>query len=238
MSFSVYVALVRTPALYLGKTMDEQPTQAPVVVDTSSVEYGVRQAAELVKTQPLSVLTPVIHEVALRFAREQDENNGLVPIDILVDKMRVASVYTAIEVLPVFEGRCYLKMRESGDQGWSGLYHIPGKILRRQQTFDSVLGEIATECFGVDQKLLFDRTRLSLLDLRLRTEHGRGNVDCFSVLYRYELSDHEEECLSGTWQGYTKEELPNAKAIDHHIVQLTQALSRTFDGTIARDDIG
>src|SRR5690606_21854248 len=85
----------------------------------------------------LKELAPLFGRLAERVHEHRQNNRGFAPPEIYASLVGLGGSYLCIEVIPrlidsedVIQGYL-LKMRETGDQGWQGQYHIPGTSIRQ-----------------------------------------------------------------------------------------------------------
>jgi hypothetical protein len=116
--------------------------------------------ADYLRQANLTDLSEEFSILAEKLWEERRYNKGLIPYEVFNQSIGMGGSYTTIIAIPrvVNESGKVLgyahKLREVGDDGWSGYYHQPGTLMRTTQPdpFGEALQRLTQEFFGGNEQ--------------------------------------------------------------------------------------
>ncbi len=158
-----------------------------------------------------------LKKIARTLNKERRAHNDNIPKEIFPIAVDMAGSYPCIEI--VIRVRTQrktlgyaLKLREKGDHGWKGLYHIIGTIVRKHDTPERIFLRLEKE-LGIPG--VISNKRLSFLTHSLRYENER-NATGMATIYILDISANEAKKLKEDWRVFKKSEIQKEKIIDFH----------------------
>ena len=189
---------------------------------SATEKADLRTFEYLAENLPLEKLSRGLARIAERLNAHRKASGGFTPRPLFLPCLAIGGVYACKEfILAVGDshGNIHgyaLKLRDPLDQGWHGLYHIPGSITRRTDTltkpaFDRLLAEV-TDDLGMAK---FFRDSMKLVDEGHYDVTERDTVAQTSI-YFLNIGNFDVKSLKGTWRVFAPTELDSPKIVDLH----------------------
>lgn len=161
----------------------------------------------------ISSLLPVFQMLARKVTLYRVQHNGCVPISIYPLCTQIGGAYPCVELLVTDKSgkRFALKKRDVADQGWQGLYHIPGTVIHIDDSWYMVLKRLATEMYG-HHRARFTSLILTPIGTTIYFERERSS-NCMTSVFSTRAVDSLDE-LDGEWKW--SDELKEEQIVDHH----------------------
>jgi len=174
---------------------------------------GAKEMIDSMSGMTLQELAPIFNHLAHRVYQHRRGNKGYVPLEIFASCIGIGGVYSCVEIVVETEGEngkgYLLKRREKEEeQGWEGLYQIPGVAARITDNPAEIFARLASEIFG--QKREMD---LQYLGCEIHDEPKRLATS-WTLIYLLKIGWPEIEKLSGSWKFFADADDP--LIIGHH----------------------
>lgn len=137
----------------------------------------IKELLRSLSEMPLDDLAPIMELIAKKIELNRSANKGTVPLSIFPYCLSIGGVYPCVEIVPCVGKAFALKKRNAstGEQGWDGLYHVPGVCARITDTPETIINRIITEMFGVETSAV-PASSLTLIGVEMHHEPERGAV--------------------------------------------------------------
>ncbi|MDO8594548.1 MAG: hypothetical protein Q7R93_03465 [bacterium] len=183
---------------------------------------SVSVSSELLKwvqAAELKALGPLFHMLAQKVFMHRKANGGLVPPEIFPSCVGIGGVYPCVEVAIRVLGHgnntvgYVLKKRGNAEQGWNGLYGIPGVSGLTIDSPSKMFSRLGTKIWGEKTDLF---RRLAFVGVEMHDEPERDGVTCWTMMYCMNIALSEQKELSGQWKLFLGVHLDDPSIVPHH----------------------
>lgn len=182
-------------------------------------------ALEKIKKASLDDLAFLFKILADKTVVHRKKNDGAVPYTIFPHCITIGGSYPTVEIIVRVhkKDKTYiaLRKREKGEQGYEGVYHIPGSIIRLGDKNLSIsikrtLREIFKDLKDIkwQKRLIPINNNFSLL---FSTIDKKREATYFSILFQIDIDEKEMKEFRGEWKLFEPQSLKGAPIFKNHI---------------------
>jgi hypothetical protein len=178
----------------------------------NQIKMNIKDIIEWMTIQPITAMVSVFESLAKKTNSYRLQHEGCVPKEIFPLCLAIGGSYPCVEIIVKIDERIAFKRRSNTDQGWNGLFHIPGVVVRNNDNWERILERLSVEIFGSDGKIItFNDLRLIGNGVGFTKERSASGM---TVIYLFDYSGSLKD-FTGEWKYF--DELNEAQVVDHHV---------------------